>query len=178
MSPMRLHWPRDQFQTCATQMRCVCIFSTTHLSVPTMNKDTKKERRKSKVKDEQTGGENSKWSEADDALLVETMTLQKAEGGWGDNNPKPIAWTACEKALARSEKESGGACKGITVLKSRWQKVCLDYVLICMYLTICSSNRNMTLSRSSAISQDSAGTMRRSMSRCFQVFGKSTSRYA
>jgi len=143
-----------------------------------MNKDTKKERKKSKVKDEQTGGENSKWSEADDALLVETMTLQKAEGGWGDNNPKPIAWTACEKALAGSEKESGGARKGITVLKSRWQKVCLDYVLVCAYLTICSSNRNMTLSRSSAISQDSAGTMRRSMSRRFRVFGKSTSRYA
>src|ERR1700677_180220 len=107
MSLTRLHWPHDQFRTCATRTRRARVFSTTHLSAPTMNKDTKKERKKSKVKDEQTGGENSKWSEADAALLVETMTLQKAEGGWGDNNPKPIAWTACEKALARSEKESG-----------------------------------------------------------------------
>ena len=26
-----------------------------------------------------------KWSDADDALLVATMTTQKADGYWGDN---------------------------------------------------------------------------------------------
>lgn len=143
-----------------------------------MGKDTKKESKKGKVKEEQTGGGNCRWSEADDALLVETMTVEKAAGRWGDNNPKSTAWVACETALAGSEEESGGAHKTITVLKSRWQKVRLDYVHVCTYLTLYSSKRNMILSRSSAIYRDSAGTMRRSMSRRFRLYGMNTSRYA
>ena len=87
-----------------------------------------KKDKKGKVKDEESGGGNAKWSDADDALLVATMTTQKADSYWGDNNPKAVVWTACEKALAGSEKESGGAPKNIGVLKSRWQKVRLGYV--------------------------------------------------
>ena len=44
--------------------------------------------------------------------------MQKVGTSWGDNNPKPIVWVACEKALAGSEKESGGVPKTIGVLKS------------------------------------------------------------
>ena len=77
-----------------------------------------KKYKKGKVKDEESGGGSTKWSDADNALLVATMTTQKVEGYWGDNNLKSVAWTACEKALARSEKESSGAPKNIGVLKS------------------------------------------------------------
>jgi hypothetical protein len=112
--------------------------------------------KKAKAKDE-PGNESSKWSEADEALLVETLTLQKAAGAWGDNNPKATAWQACQKALAGSEKESGGAPKVISVLKSRWQKVRPGYVHVCAYLMICSSKWNMSLSRGSAISPELAG---------------------
>lgn len=104
------------------------------------------------------------------------MTAQKAGTSWGDNNPKPTAWVACEKALTGSEKESGGVPKTVGILKSCWQKVGLDYVCVCAYLTICSSKRNMILSKSSAIYQDLAGTMWQSMSRQLQLYGTSTPR--
>ena len=39
-----------------------------------------KKDKKGKVKDEESGGGNAKWSDADDALLVATMTTQKADG--------------------------------------------------------------------------------------------------
>ena len=94
---------------------------------------TKKDKAKEKVKDEPSGGGSSKWSEADDAVLVETLTLQKAGSGWGDNNPKLVAWIACQTALVGSKIESGGAPKIGNVLKSRWQKVCPIYVHICAY---------------------------------------------
>ena len=81
-------------------------------------KTMKKEKKKGKEKEEQTGPGNSKWSKANEALLVETMAEQKARTGWGDNNPKPIVWTACELVLASSKKISGGAPKTIGILKS------------------------------------------------------------
>ena len=140
-------------------------------------KTTKKEKKKGKEKEEQTRPGNSKWSKADEALLVETMAEQKAGTGWGDNNPKPIVWTACELVLAGSKKISGGAPKTIGVLKSRWQKVCPDYVHVCAYLTICSSKRNMILSRNYGVYQDSAGMKQRSRSMHFCLYGMNTSRY-
>ena len=54
---------------------------------------------------------------------------------WGDNNPKASMWQACLTALAGSEKESSGALKGVTILKSQWQKVCPSYIYVCAYLT-------------------------------------------
>ena len=39
-----------------------------------------KKDKKGKVKDEESGGGNAKWSDANDALLVATMTTQKADG--------------------------------------------------------------------------------------------------
>ena len=68
--------------------------------------------------------EKTKWTSADKALLVETLAKEKAKGNWGDNNPKPVAFTACEVALAGSESISGGIAKGIQAIKSRWQRVC------------------------------------------------------
>jgi hypothetical protein len=58
-------------------------------------------------------------------MMIETMTWQKAEGYWGDNNPKPTMWVICLKDLAGSKLESSGAPKGLTTIKSRWHKVSL-----------------------------------------------------
>lgn len=67
--------------------------------------------------------EKTKWTSADEALLVETLARERSKGNWGDNNPKPSAFTACEVALAGSERISGGVPKCIQTIKSRWQRV-------------------------------------------------------
>jgi hypothetical protein len=82
-------------------------------------KVSKKQKEKEKeTKDEQSGSRSSKWSEADDTKMIEKMTQQKAEGYWGDNNPKPTVWGICLTALAGSELESSGAPKNLTTIKS------------------------------------------------------------
>ncbi|KAI9442813.1 hypothetical protein BJY52DRAFT_1229115 [Lactarius psammicola] len=63
----------------------------------------------------------TKWSCVDKATLVHTLAEQKTKGNWGDNNPKKSVWTACEIALAGSEKVSGGSAKAQPAIKSRWQ---------------------------------------------------------
>jgi hypothetical protein len=63
------------------------------------------------------------WSRDDEAKLVQAMMRQKELGNFGDNNPRKIAWTACETALAGSEIISGGAAKNIGSIKNRWQRV-------------------------------------------------------
>lgn len=68
--------------------------------------------------------EKVKWSQADDTLLVNTLASEKNKGSWGDNNPKGPSWIECVKALAGSEKQSGGISKRPDAIKSRWQKVC------------------------------------------------------
>ena len=45
--------------------------------------------------EEDSATENAKWTEADESLFVEMLTVQKQEGTWGDNNPKSMAWHAC-----------------------------------------------------------------------------------
>jgi hypothetical protein len=69
----------------------------------------------------------TKWNSADEATLVATLIAQKNQGNWGDNNPKPSVYTQCVAALAGSEKISGGCAKGVTAVKSRWNRVCLAY---------------------------------------------------
>ena len=66
-----------------------------------------------KDQDADSAGENgpgeskkTKWSSADEAMLVETLAAEKANGNWGDNNPKPVAWTAVVNALRGSSKGS------------------------------------------------------------------------
>jgi hypothetical protein len=66
---------------------------------------------------------STRWTSADEALLVQTLQIQKADGNWGDNNPKPTAYTACEAALSGGEKLSGGSAKSVQAIKSRWQRV-------------------------------------------------------
>jgi hypothetical protein len=63
------------------------------------------------------------WLRKDEATLIQVLKQQKALGNWGDNNPKKIAWTACELALAGSEAKSGGGRKTVVVIKNRWQHV-------------------------------------------------------
>jgi hypothetical protein len=74
--------------------------------------------------------EKTKWTTADEAILVETLAKERAKGHWGDNNPKPVAFTACETALAGSERISGGCPKGIQAIKSRWQRVCVSFYFL------------------------------------------------
>ena len=70
----------------------------------------------------------SKWTTADEATLVEVLLREKNRGNWGDNNPKPSAWTAAESALTGSEMVSGGGPKTVSTIKSRWQRVFLTFL--------------------------------------------------
>jgi hypothetical protein len=54
-----------------------------------------------KGNNEQSESGSSKWSDADNAMLIKTMTRQKANGYWGDNNPKLTAWVACVTNLGK-----------------------------------------------------------------------------
>ena len=72
-----------------------------------------------------------KWSQADDATLVHTLTATKNKGDWGDNNPKKLVWVECTKALAGSEKKSGGIAKRPDTIRGRWSKVRLLSHTIC-----------------------------------------------
>ncbi|KAI9452920.1 Myb/SANT-like DNA-binding domain-containing protein [Lactarius psammicola] len=72
----------------------------------------------------------TKWSCVDEATLVHTLAEQKTKGNWGDNNPKKSAWTACEIALAGSEKVSGGSAKAQPVIKSRWQRLKQEFDIV------------------------------------------------
>lgn len=85
---------------------------------------------------------SSTWSGDDEAMLVRTMKKAKEDGKWGDNNPKPTAWTACVEALSGSEGASGGAPKGAKAIKSRWQRVCA-HPISCMrtFMTFSAQTR-------------------------------------
>ena len=74
--------------------------------------------------DTKSQGNNASWNKNLEALLVSALQKAKDDGKWGDNNPKPAAWTDCVTKLAGSEKQSGGAAKNAIFIKSRWQKVC------------------------------------------------------
>ncbi|KAI9431664.1 Myb/SANT-like DNA-binding domain-containing protein [Lactarius indigo] len=71
-----------------------------------------------------------KWSQADEAMLLQTLADEKAKANWGDNNPKKIAWTACERTLMDSEKKSGGTPKTIQAIKNRWQRLKQEYDIV------------------------------------------------
>ena len=60
-----------------------------------MAKAKKESKNKGKAMEEDSATENAKWTEADQSLFVEMLTVQKQEGTWGDNNPKSMAWHAC-----------------------------------------------------------------------------------
>ncbi|KAI9429510.1 hypothetical protein H4582DRAFT_2089058 [Lactarius indigo] len=79
-------------------------------------------------KDKNNSDKNSsKWTDPDDAILVHTLTQEKANSNWGDNNPKKTTWTVCKLALKGSEKVSGGKPKDVVAIKNRWQKLKQEY---------------------------------------------------
>ncbi|KAF8264931.1 hypothetical protein EI94DRAFT_1805099 [Lactarius quietus] len=70
------------------------------------------------------------WSQADEATLIHQLTKEKKDGQWGDNNPKPAAWNGCMKALAGSEKRSGGTPKTVSAVKNKYQWLKKDYDIV------------------------------------------------
>lgn len=85
-----------------------------------MPKIKEKNKEKNSEKKEKT---STAWTKLDEATLVQTLIKQKLLGNWGDNNPKPVAFTECEKALVGSEARSGGTAKNVMAIKNRWQRV-------------------------------------------------------
>jgi hypothetical protein len=65
------------------------------------------------------------WSIKDETLLIKTLVQQKIAGNWGDNNPKKVAWTACETALTGGDKLAV-VPKSVNTIKNRWQRVSLS----------------------------------------------------
>jgi hypothetical protein len=90
---------------------------------------TKKDGKKDEKKDEK----NSKWSDTNNAVLVQTLTDKKANSTWADNNPKKTSWTVCKLALRGSKKVSGGVPKTVAAIKNRWHKVslCIKSIYVC-----------------------------------------------
>lgn len=101
--------------------------------------------KKAKAKDKTTSSSaaSATWTPADEVILVQTLKAAKAEGDWGDNNPKKNVWTDCERALVGSEKISRGAPKNQGAIKNRWQHACyfLHTANICADYFILSSLR-------------------------------------
>ncbi|KAF8327693.1 hypothetical protein F5887DRAFT_827969, partial [Amanita rubescens] len=62
----------------------------------------------------------ARWSSSDDATLTATLHAERAKGNQADNSWKATTWTACEKALARSEVRSGGAPKKAVGCRDHW----------------------------------------------------------
>jgi len=73
--------------------------------------------------DSKASSTKASWTSEDEAVLVHTLLNEKSKGNWGDNNPKKQAWSACEAALAGSEKATKSCCKDVSSIKSCWQRV-------------------------------------------------------
>jgi hypothetical protein len=66
----------------------------------------------------------SVWTSADDAVLVQTLLVQRAAGNQSDSGFKSTAYTACVEALSGSKKVSGGTTKTASSVSDHWAKVC------------------------------------------------------
>ncbi|KAH9038050.1 Myb/SANT-like DNA-binding domain-containing protein [Lactarius deliciosus] len=73
---------------------------------------------------------SAKWTQADDAVLLQTLADKKTKNNWGNNNPKKVAWTVCERALTGSERQSGGIPKTAQTIKNRWQRLKQEYNIV------------------------------------------------
>ncbi|KAH9030038.1 hypothetical protein EDB85DRAFT_1891771 [Lactarius pseudohatsudake] len=62
---------------------------TVHLPYFKIVMDDKKD-----IKQDKT---SAKWTQANDAMLLQTLADEKTKNNWGDNNPKNVAWTACAR---------------------------------------------------------------------------------
>ena len=73
-----------------------------------------------------------KWTQANEVTMVHMLDeAKKIKGHWGDNNPKPPAWTMCKEALKGSEKRSGGVPKTTKSISNRWNQVSLLSWTVC-----------------------------------------------
>lgn len=105
-----------------------------------------------------------KWSQSDEAILLDTLADVKRDGKhWGDNNPKTEAWTKCEEKLKGSEKRSGGMPKTAKTIRNRWNRVSPPFSIVCTDDNVHSSNKSMTVSRSSEACLASDGTPRQAL---------------
>jgi hypothetical protein len=93
------------------------FLTSTITSLSSLNM-AKKSDKKANKKDDKKEEKNTKWSDADDAVLVQTLTNEKANSIWADNNPKKTSWTVCELALKGSELLSGRAPKNVTTIRN------------------------------------------------------------
>lgn len=74
----------------------------------------------------------ARWNAASDAILVEELIAQKAQGKQTDNaNWHSDAWTACAEKLVGSEAISGGAAKSAKACNTRWGTVFYFLILAC-----------------------------------------------
>ncbi|KAJ7760868.1 hypothetical protein DFH07DRAFT_957399 [Mycena maculata] len=73
----------------------------------------------------------SRWNTDCDAILIAQFIAEKAAGNQTDNAGwHQAAFTACAKALAGSEKKSGGAVKTADACMTRWGTLKAQYQLI------------------------------------------------
>ena len=59
----------------------------------------------------QSPKKNARWSQDNNAVIIELLKNHQSEGHQSDSGWKSIVWTACEVALWGSEKQSGGGPK-------------------------------------------------------------------
>src|SRR5271163_2907003 len=70
------------------------------------------------------------WNSSCDAMLIECLQKQKENGKITSNSSwHSAAWVEAEKALAGSEKSSGGGKKTGVSCQNRWTAVCSLFVL-------------------------------------------------
>ncbi|KAH8102343.1 hypothetical protein DFH11DRAFT_1779430 [Phellopilus nigrolimitatus] len=74
--------------------------------------------------------DNSKWTSANEATLVSTLKKAKDDGLQSENGWKTQVWQLVIEALRGSEVISGGAPKGVSQGKSRWQRLKSEYQLV------------------------------------------------
>ena len=66
---------------------------------------------------------STKWTPADEATLINTLKIAKANAQQADNGWKPAAWHLVVEALKGSEAVSGGLPKEVQPCKTAWQRV-------------------------------------------------------
>ena len=113
------------------------------------------------------------WTLADDTTLVHTLANQKITGNWGDNNPKPKAWTECEKKLEGGEICLGGLLKIGNILRNRWQKVHggISHIFMMLMYASVSLRKIMVLSRKSGMLLGLGGTPSSILSQQSPIYG-------
>jgi len=72
---------------------------------------------------EPSNKKHARWSEEDNAIVINVLKTHQSKGHQSDSGWKGIVWTACEVALRDSEKQSGGGPKTVNGCKEHWLAV-------------------------------------------------------